>query len=205
MRVFTNPHLNDPFRWHGRRIGLLGGSFNPVHDGHLHIAELAQKKLDLDFVWWIVTPQNPLKAGHGMAPYDERFAAVEARIAGHPRQLPTHIERDLGTRYTFETVQGVKERFPSTQFLWICGMDNAHIFHRWDRWRDLTCLLPVVFIARPPAHSLVRMSKLRLNRFPPHKILTGGFTKTALNPGIYWLMGTKMLDISSTQIRKSGK
>ena len=197
---FAMPTLRDGQRWRGCRVGLLGGSFNPPHEGHLHIARLAQAKFGLDFVWWVVTPQNPLKKNTGG--YERRFAQVENIISPYPRQLTTHIERDLDTRYTYETVLGLREAFPQTDFLWICGMDNALIFHKWDHCQELHENMPITFIARPPAGNLVKNCPIRRYNHPQYYQAFG--RKTDLKkPGIYWLQGTKMLDISSTNIRNN--
>jgi nicotinate-nucleotide adenylyltransferase len=203
--ALTPPTLHDAPRWRGLRVGLLGGSFNPPHAGHLHIARLAMAKFGLDFVWWIVTPQNPLKDRADMAPYTQRFERVTDMLAPHPRQMPTHLERDLGTTYTHETVSALKARYPHTHFLWICGMDNAQIFHRWDRWRDLTRELPVAFIARPPAGMIVQSCPLRLERGIPHHFEAYGRKTDLSSPGIYWIQGVKMVDISSTKIRNNNR
>lgn len=203
--ALTPPMLYDGQRWRGRRVGLLGGSFNPPHAGHLHIARLAMAKFGLDFVWWIVTPQNPLKDRADMAPYTQRFAKVTDMLNAHPRQMPTHLERDLGTTYTYETVNALKTRYPHTDFLWICGMDNALIFHRWDRWRDLIRTLPIVFIARPPAGAIVQSCPLRLERGIPHHFETAGPKTDLTQAGIYWIQGVKMVDISSTKIRNNNR
>lgn len=184
------------------RIGLLGGSFNPAHEGHLHIARLAMAKFGLDFVWWLVTPQNPLKDRKGMAPYDERFASVESIIGGHPKMMATHLESELGTQFTYDTVTALKDTFPKADFLFICGMDNALIFHKWDRWQELTQTLPIVFIARPPAGMLIRNCPVRMLDNSRGTAPMG--RKTDLKtPKIYWLQTTKMINISSTQIRNS--
>lgn len=201
-RTFTPPTLRDGSRWNGLRIGLLGGSFNPPHAGHMHIARLAMAKFGLDFVWWIITPQNPLKGRHDMAPYSERYALVKKMTASQPRMMATHLEDQLGCRYTYQTVKALKKRFPKTDFLWICGMDNAHIFHRWDRWRDLLDEVPLVFIARPPAGTLVKGTPLRL--FAKKQVYNPKGRKTDLSrPGITWMKGAKMIDISSTKIRNN--
>lgn len=184
------------------RIGLLGGSFNPAHEGHLHIARLAMAKFGLDFVWWLVTPQNPLKDRKGMAPYNERFASVETIINNNPKMMATHLESELGTQYTYDTVTALKDEFPRTDFLFICGMDNALIFHKWDRWQELTQTLPIVFIARPPAGMLIRNCPVRMLDNAKGTMPRG--RKTDLkNPKIYWLHTAKMIDISSTKIRNS--
>lgn len=184
-----SPTLNDGERWAGKKVGLLGGSFNPAHKGHKHIAQLALDHYGLDAIWWLVTPQNPLKDTLDMAAYDDRFASVEQIIDGHPLMLATHLERDLGTTFTYETVKGLKEHFPQTEFMFICGMDNALIFHKWDRWRDLLDLIPFTFIDRPGAVEKVEGCPL----------------KQVDHPNLRWLHGEEMVDISSTQIRNSLK
>jgi len=183
------PTLLNADLWRGKKIGLLGGSFNPAHEGHRHIALLALAHYNLDCIWWLVTPQNPLKDTTDMAPYDARFASAEKIIAGHPRMIATHLERDLGTTYTYETVKGLQAAFPETDFMFICGMDNALIFHKWDKWKELLDLLPITFIDRPRAIDVVDDSPL----------------KKVEHPNLLWLHGEEMMDISSTEIRKSLK
>lgn len=187
--IFLPPTLKDGEKYAGKKIGLLGGSFNPAHKGHKHIAMLALEHYGLDEIWWLVTPQNPLKDTVDMAPYADRFASVENIIDGNPRMVATHLERDLGTTYTYETVKGLREHFPKTDFLFICGMDNALIFHKWDRWQDLLDLIPFTFIDRPGAVEVVADCPL----------------KQVNHPNLRWLHGEEMVDISSTQIRNSFK
>jgi nicotinate-nucleotide adenylyltransferase len=202
---FTPPNLFDAPRWKNLRVGLLGGSFNPPHAGHLHIARVAKAKFGLDCVWWIITPQNPLKDKKGIAPYEERYSKVSEMLKHKPSQIPTHIETMLGTSYTFQTIEALRSSYPKTDFLWICGMDNAHIFHQWDRWQDILDIMPMTFIARPPAKGLVKGCPVRQTRHIPHYFKTQGKQTDLKKPGIYWLSGSKMLDISSTKIRKNKK
>lgn len=185
-QVLTSPTLKDSPRWGGMKIGLLGGSFNPAHKGHRHIARLAMAEYKLDFVWWMITPQNPLKQKAGMASYNDRMISVKSIIAGHPNMMATDLEEKLGTTFTYETVKGLLKAYPKTEFKFICGMDNALIFHKWERWRALSKIIPVVFIARPPAGSLIRNCPVRMIK----------------SPNISFFQATKMLDISSTKIRK---
>jgi nicotinate-nucleotide adenylyltransferase len=112
-----------------QRIGLLGGSFNPVHEGHVHISLEAIKRLRLDAVWWLVSPQNPLKSSEGMAPYAERLASAQS-YARHPRIHVSGIEKTLGTRYTIDTLRALTKRMPRQQFLWLMGADNLAQLHR---------------------------------------------------------------------------
>ncbi|MGH7123366.1 MAG: nicotinate-nucleotide adenylyltransferase, partial [Stellaceae bacterium] len=100
-----------------RRIGLLGGSFNPAHRGHLHVSLEALKRLDLDQVWWLVAPQNPLKPTKGMASLEERLASAR-QLVRHPRIAVTDLEARLGTRYTADTLRELRRRFPNTRFVW---------------------------------------------------------------------------------------
>jgi nicotinate-nucleotide adenylyltransferase len=203
LNKLSPPSLKDPHRWRGLRVGLFGGSFNPPHAGHVHVARLAQIKFDLDFVWWIVSPQNPLKSSQHTRPYAERYNHVEKMLSQYPRQMPTHIESQLGTGYTYETISGIKQHFPHTDFVWICGMDNAHIFHKWEKWQDIVKKTPVAFIARPPATDLVKSCPLRMMHQIDHKYIAKGLHTDLKKPAIYWLSGNKMLDISSTKIRKN--
>jgi nicotinate-nucleotide adenylyltransferase len=202
-KSFTPPTLKESYRWNGMRIGLLGGSFNPPHAGHMHIARLAKAKFGLDFVWWIVTPQNPLKDKKNMAPYKERHAKVVDMLSGFPKQIPTHLEAEIGSRYTYQTIRSLKKNFSKTDFIWICGMDNALIFHKWDKWQRILEMMPITFIARPPATHLVKGCPIRLLENIPQWHGAHGRETNLKQPGIYWLEGNKMLDISSTDIRKN--
>ncbi|GAB4189852.1 MAG: nicotinate-nucleotide adenylyltransferase [Thalassobaculales bacterium] len=132
----------------GLRIGLLGGSFNPAHDGHRHISLVALKRLRLDQVWWLVSPQNPLKPAAGMAPYLARLLQAEG-VARHPRIRVTDLERRLGTSYTADTLAGLSRRFRH-RFVWLMGADNLGQMHRWRRWREIFSRLPVAVLARAP-------------------------------------------------------
>ena len=131
-----------------RRIGLLGGSFNPAHEGHRALSLEAVRRLRLDGIWWLVAPQNPLKPVIGMAPLDRRLAQA-ARMAAHPRITVTAVERDLGTRYTVETLAALRRRFPHTRFVWLMGADNLAQMPRWRRWTQIFALVPVAVFARP--------------------------------------------------------
>jgi nicotinate-nucleotide adenylyltransferase len=130
------------------RVGLLGGSFNPAHEGHLHVSEVALRALRLDQVWWLVSPQNPLKPAKGMAKLDVRLKTARA-LARDPRILITDIERPLGTRYTVDTLVKLKRRFPATHFVWLMGSDNLIQIPRWRDWKTIFALVPVAVVARP--------------------------------------------------------
>lgn len=130
------------------RVGLLGGSFNPAHRGHLHISRQALRLLGLDQVWWLVTPGNPLKPAAGMAPLPARLASAVAAAAREPRIRASALESTLDTRFTVDTVEKLVRIHPRTRFIWLMGADNLAQFHRWRRWRDVARTVPIAVFAR---------------------------------------------------------
>lgn len=141
------------FRYSARqRIGLLGGSFNPAHDGHAHVAGLALRHLRLDAVWWLVSPQNPLKTTAGMASFQDRFASAvdAASTADQARKMVvTDLEARLGTSRTADTVMRIKRRMPHSQFVWIMGADNLETFYRWHQFERIARMVPIAVVRRP--------------------------------------------------------
>jgi nicotinate-nucleotide adenylyltransferase len=129
--------------------GLLGGSFNPAHAAHRKISLFALQALRLDEVWWLVSPGNPLKEGAGdMAPLTARLASAQAMARRAPIR-PTAIERELGTRFTADTLAKLVRRYPGRRFIWLMGADNLAQFHRWRDWRRIARTVPIAVIARP--------------------------------------------------------
>ena len=152
----NHPHPLAGAAWAGRRVALLGGSFNPAHDGHRAISLLALQRLGVDQVWWLVTPQNPLKPVGEMAPLSQRLAMARA-VASHPRIRVTGIEAALGARYTVETLTRLRRRFPRVRFVWLIGADNLAQLPRWRRWTEIMALVAVaVFNRAPYAHQALR-------------------------------------------------
>jgi nicotinate-nucleotide adenylyltransferase len=143
----------------GLRIGLLGGSFNPPHDGHVHVSRAALRKLRLDFVWWLVSPQNPLKPSRGMASFDKRLDAAKRLSNRHPRMIATGIEAELGTRFTIDTLRALIRHFPHVHFVWLMGSDNLVQIPRWRRWQQIFYQVPIAVVARPGSALAARQSK----------------------------------------------
>jgi len=146
-----------------RRVGLLGGSFNPAHQGHRHISLCALRALGLDEVWWLVSPQNPLKPVHGMAPQDLRLAAA-AKVADHPAIRVTGLESRLGTRYTADTLDALRRRFPRRHFVWLMGADNLRQMPRWNHWQRIFTSVPVAVFDRSP-YSYNALAGMAARRF----------------------------------------
>ena len=132
----------------GGRIGLLGGSFNPAHQAHRHISLIALRRLKLDAVWWLVSPQNPLKSTTGMATLERRLAKAR-EVAGHPDIHVSAAEIALGTQYTIDTLEALTAKFPKAHFVWLMGGDSLASFHLWRRWKTIAKLLPIAVVARP--------------------------------------------------------
>ena len=128
---------------------MLGGSFNPAHVGHRHISLCALHQLRLDEVWWLVSPQNPLKPVDGMASLESRIAGA-VRVANHPRIRVSGLESRLGTRYTADTLRVLVRRFPAARFVWLMGADNLTQIPRWDRWATIFATVPVAVFDRSP-------------------------------------------------------
>ena len=141
----------------GRVVGLLGGSFDPPHPGHVHITKEALKRFGLDHAWWLVSPGNPLKA-HGPAPLSDRLQAARAMMQ-HPRVVVTDAEARLGTRYTAQTLVALRGLYPSVRFVWLMGADNLAQFHLWQDWRWIMDHVPVGVMARPGDRIAARLSK----------------------------------------------
>jgi nicotinate-nucleotide adenylyltransferase len=147
-----------------KKIGLLGGSFNPAHRGHRRISLAAIQALGLDEVWWLVSPGNPLKPAKGMAPYEARLASAREEAKGK-RIRVSDFERRAGTRYTVDTLAAIRKRYPGDRFIWLMGADTVAQFHQWRRWRDMAAMVPIAVIHRPgydaPARAAPAMGWLR--------------------------------------------
>lgn len=185
----------------GRRIGLMGGSFNPPHEGHRVAAEAALRRLGLDAVWWIVTPGNPLKSHGDLPSLDRRLAAVRAE-AGHPRMPATGFEQALGSPYTSVTLAFLGRRYPGARFVWVMGADNLAGFHRWQDWRRIAAQMPIAVVDRPgwrlkalaspAAHALARW------RLPEARARTLAGRK----PPAWVFLTTRLVPQSSTALRR---
>jgi nicotinate-nucleotide adenylyltransferase len=130
------------------RVGLFGGSFNPAHEGHAHVAETARRRLRLDRVIWLVSPQNPLKSSRETASLAQRLAGARAHGRG-PGMIVTDLETRLGSAYTIDTVRALQARFPGVKFVWIMGADSLASFHRWRGWTQIMREVPVAVVSRP--------------------------------------------------------
>lgn len=185
----------------GARIGLLGGSFNPAHEAHRHISLIALRRLRLDSMWWMVSPQNPLKPVTGMAPLERRLARARD-VSLHPKIDVSAVETALGTRYSVDTVSALQSRFPLARFVWVMGGDSLASFHRWRRWEQLFCMVPIAVVARP-GFTIAALSSPAAVRFRPARVGNGAGLADMAAPA--WVFLQERLDATSaTAIRRSG-
>jgi len=201
MSLFYTPNRYSGSLWAGKKVGLLGGSFNPAHEGHRHISMLALKHLGLDAVWWMVSPQNPLKSTIGMAAQQKRLESC-IKVSNHPRILPTMIETELGTQYTADTLQHLKSMFSQTKFVWMMGTDNLLQIHKWQEWETIFKTYPIAILDRPPhTNSLKRC--LAEQRFKHAKLPENqGKLLVSLKAPRWTILHTPLNELSSTEIRR---
>lgn len=186
----------------GQRIGLLGGSFDPAHAGHVHITRWAIRAFGLDRVWWLVSPGNPLKRD---APADlaRRLAAARA-VMRHPRVAVTDLEARTGTRYTAETLALLRRRYPGVRFVWLMGSDNLAGFHHWDRWRTILATVPVGVLARPGDQLRAGLSPVA-RAYARFRLPQAEARALPLCRPPAWVLVTgRMLDLSSSELRAAG-
>ena len=131
-----------------KRVGLLGGSFNPAHQGHRKLSLAAIDALGLDELWWLVSPGNPLKDAGDLAPYEARLASAEEMAIGTQIHV-SDFELRAGTRYTIDMLRALCRDYPNDRFIWLMGADTVAQFHRWKDWRDIAQLLPIAVLPRP--------------------------------------------------------
>jgi nicotinate-nucleotide adenylyltransferase len=186
----------------GQRIGLYGGSFNPAHSGHYAVAQEALKSARLDWIWWLVSPQNPLKDPKDTEDYSERLATARC-IASHPRFFVSEFEKKIGSRMTAETLEALRPVLRKGKFVWIMGADSFAGLHHWRRWRELPETLPLLVIDRPgwtfralssPAAEAFRHARMKEIEAP---------VLPALQPPAWVFLTLPLRKESSTEIRKA--
>jgi nicotinate-nucleotide adenylyltransferase len=189
-----------PIATKGMVIGLLGGSFDPAHEGHAHLTREAIARMGLDKVWWLVSPGNPLKARQP-APMAERLARARA-VMPDPKVEITDLEARLGTRATIDTITKLKAIYPGVHFVWLMGADNLVQFHKWNRWRDILRAVPVGVFARPGAGVAARLS-VAARAFRVHQVDRGETLRNKAAPA-WCFVNMPMNKASSSAIRARG-
>jgi len=192
-----------PYAAPNQVIGLLGGSFDPAHEGHAHITREALKRFGLDQVWWLVSPGNPLKQ-RGPAGMAQRLSRARD-VMQHPHVQITDAEAQLGTRYTAQTLRAIQAKYTRTRFVWLMGADNLAQFHLWRDWRQIMNTVPVGVLARPGERVSARMSRAAA-LYAPYRIAGrhSQMLRRASAPA-WCFVNVPMMDVSSSAIRARGQ
>jgi nicotinate-nucleotide adenylyltransferase len=200
LRDFGSLNVKTPLVFSGQRIGIMGGTFNPPHEGHRIVAETAVKRLRLDQLWWVVTPGNPLKQNGGLPPLKDRISAA-GRLARGPHMKVTGFEAALGTHYTAATLAFLKRRFPGVHFVWVMGADNLASFHRWQHWRSIAAAMPIAVVDRP-GWRLKALAGPAAAALASARVAEGRARQLATLPPPAWTFLTSRLShMSSTALR----
>lgn len=194
--------LRFPGPWRGLSIGLFGGSFNPAHEGHAHVAETALKRLGLDRVWWLVARGNPLKERTGA--FQARLASAR-RMTDHPRMHVSTLEHQIGVNYTLDLLDALQPRMPGARLVWIMGADNLAGFHHWGGWAEIAGRIPIAIVARPGAGQRAALSKFAqrfaASRLPERQARALPFA----SPPAWTLLHAPWHPASSTALRRRAR
>jgi nicotinate-nucleotide adenylyltransferase len=200
LQSFGTLKARPPLAFAGQRVGLMGGTFNPPHEGHAICAATALRRLRLDQLWWIVTPGNPLKSGAGLPGLKERMDASRGFAASLAIKI-TGFEAELGSPYTYATIRFLTQHFPRVRFVWVMGADNLATFHHWQHWRDIARSVPIAVVDRPGWRLKALASPA--GRFLARRRLPE--VEAALlpcrKPPAWVLLGTRLSEASSTALR----
>ncbi|HQT65576.1 MAG: nicotinic acid mononucleotide adenylyltransferase [Acidocella sp. 20-57-95] len=189
-----------PSNHYRQRIGLLGGSFNPAHAGHLHVARQAMVHCGLDQLWLMVSPGNPLKPAQGMAPFAERLASTR-KIADGRRIIATDIEQRLGLHYTADTMQALRRRFPTQKFVWLMGADNLKQLPKWGRWLQIVRAMPMLILPRP-GQTRAALAGQAVKRLAHHRLpARSGLCLAATQAPAWILLPVRENSTSATALR----
>jgi len=200
-RSFGSMRVKLPLAFPGERIGVMGGTFNPPHDGHVTVSRAALRRLGLARLWWVVTPGNPLKSHGGLPEIAARMADCR-RLMAHRRVVVTSFEAELGTPYTAATLAFLRRRMPGVRFIWVMGADNLAGFHRWQHYRQIARMLPIAVVDRPgwrwPALASPSARTLARQRLPEGRARILG----AAGANQWVLLSTRLSPLSSTELRR---
>lgn len=190
-----------PIYTKNRTVGILGGSFNPAHLGHLYISEYALKKLGIDEIWWLVSPHNPLKDKNTLADYNHRLKSARNITSSNRNIYVSDVENRLKLKYTYKTIVTLKKSYHGTNFIWLMGADNLAGFHKWQNWQDILRLVPVIVFDRSPYSfsSLKSKTYIKMKRF---LLNDSGIIARRTAPTLHFVH-LKRSPYSSTDIRKT--
>ena len=187
----------------GMSVGLFGGSFNPPHDGHALVCEIALRRLGLDQIWWIVTPGNPLKDTRHLLPLAKRIRLSE-KIATDPRIHVTAFEAGHRIRYTADAIAIVQQRNAGVDFVWLMGADNLKGFHRWQHWQEIANSIPIAIVDRPGSTLSYLSSRMAITFDHARLDEDDAMLLPRMKPPVWTFIHGPRSSLSSTAIRNDG-
>ncbi|WP_350335560.1 nicotinate-nucleotide adenylyltransferase [Coralliovum pocilloporae] len=196
----SNPYQIPPAH-DGMTIGLYGGTFDPPHDGHRHVAETALRRLALDSLWWMVTPGNPLKTLDGLCPLTERIRSARHLAGQNPKLIVTALEAGFTSRFTAETIATLIKKCPRARFVWVMGADNLATFHKWQDWQSIARQVPIAIIDRPGSTFSALSSRTAQALRAYRKAETSAARLAAQQTPAWTFLHDRKIPISSTDIR----
>ena len=200
---FQSDMNRPPLAFPGERIGLMGGTFNPPHEGHLLCATTALRRLRLDRLWWMVSPGNPLKSQANLADFAKRIAMSRA-LATNPAIEVTGFEAHLASPFTWATIAFLRQRYPRTRFVWVMGADNLATFHNWQHWRRISAMVPIAVVDRP-GWRLCALSSPAAHFLARRRLPESMAPRLAISAPPAWvLLSAKLSQASSTAMRGLG-
>ena len=182
-----------------KKIGLLGGSFDPPHKGHLFISLEAKKILKLDEVWWLVTPKNPLKISEP-ASYVERVYNCKNITRNFPIKIQ-EIEKNIQSDYSYKTINYILKHYNNIKFFWLMGADNLINFHKWEKWQMIFNNMSIV-IFRRHGYNNSALKSIAAQKFKNSRIINSKTNLDDFKITPSWLLiENKEIKISSSEIR----
>ena len=186
----------------GKKIGLLGGSFNPAHEGHLEMSLFALKRLQLDEIWWLVSPQNPLKSQENMVLLEDRVMGAKRVAAPHKQIHVSNFEFEFDTVFTIDTLRAITSKWSDDFFVWLMGEDNLESVHLWKSWEEIYRLLPIAVFRRSGYSLSCRRSKAVAFFAEAECPLASVENLTVSPPPVWVVLDNELNPMSATQIRK---
>ncbi len=186
-----------------KRIGLLGGSFDPPHRGHIYISLESKKMFKLDEIWWLVTPQNPLKINKP-ATYKERVSNCKEISKNLPISIK-EFEKKINSRYSYQTLSYLLNHYKNIKFFWLMGADNLIHFDKWQKWKQIFNEISIVVFKRH-GYNTKALKSMAFRNFCNYQLYQSKLNINQFNkiPSWIWL-NNKEIRISSTEIRKKRK
>lgn len=186
------------------KVGLLGGSFNPAHQGHLELSNKVMNLLNLDAIWWLVTPANPLKGKEQNLSFNYRYNSA-VKLIHNNKIIISAIEKKWQLNYTIDTIKRLKQYFSLIKFVWLMGLDNLIQLTKWYKWQEIIKSVPVIIYNRGDTYQVYKALKTKASLYFNDDHYYGNNILNIVNqpPPCWGLLRLKKNSLSSTKIREN--